>query len=997
MYNRSMSMKNISSLQQRLASGAIIFSLLLALLAAPPVAAQIRQGAAFLQFTPGAREQGIAGSLTGVIDGVHAVYANPGAAGFLREWQWSATYAQWIADVYSASLIYGKRIRTPWSAHSRFALGLAYQGMADFNSTAQASASVSANDLVAALSFGQPLSRRIAVGANVKYLRSKLAQYEASSWMIDSGILFRSARFRFLNTGKSFLDYGIFSAGIAATELGQSLTFISTATPLPRTFRGGVAFNTGTHNGLQLHFTVDYKKARDQQGFVSFGSEISWSQIFALRGGYDFNDCLLSHFSFGLTLRLDDRNTPTSVLPGRNKAMRFDVAAVEDNFLFSRTYRGSVTHHAIDPEGFDFIGPASGASLKSDSVLLAWQPTKDPDLYDDVDYRLIVDRDSLKLAEAIDTIKRDENAFFNTMENARFFINQNLRGTAFQLTDLEGGDYYWTVMAYDRDRHVRFAGGRNRHIRHFRIVMPDVEVTRITFDYHPWITEDDLQGTLHFIIKNSGEGAAKNVSVTIYDSLAAPTDGAAPNKPMVQMTIPQLQAGASDTLRLEWHTVDAGLHHITARLDEENRLFENDETNNRRNAAFYTIPKGGFAIKNTVAIVDSLNSYEVPFIPEICFDRASSEVKPEYIRQQLGLMNPPLDTLVKRLQKHSDLDIYLKGFADAEKSDEGDKMLAWKRAAAVRQYLLSLSADSAQLSKQIKLEDPEFTPKPKLWPADSDEDWRRQERRFVKIEADNMAEPILFQHVSFADSKKRFVPVTFAAAIKGVVPLREGKIQVKSDSLADRININDKLYGADLMQLIDWNHEQSAPKTENGWATKAVEYDLVLADSLGRQFKTPRRDAHLTAQSMAWKQIVVWPLVFGKPELLYDFYWTKLFGYVDSLLQHPNMRMRIAGHACAIGREEGNMSLSQRRANKLYDAFREKVKRRYLPADMVKIFSQLDPNPEGKGETRPFDLDDFHGDFIGEHNKTPMRRKLNRRLEIEFYYSEKAPTNFTER
>lgn len=968
---------------KRLQSVAILW----VLLAAVPVSGQIRQGAAFLQFTPGAREQGLASSLTGVIDDVHAVYANPGAAGFMREWQWSATYARWIADVYSASLLYGKRVHTPWSRQTRVALSAAYQGMADFNSTAQPGTFASANDLVAALSFGQPLSKRVALGANVKYLRSKLAQYDASSWIFDAGWLLRSARFRFLHTGKSFLDYGIFSAGVAVTQLGRPLAFIANGTPLPRTFRAGVAFNTGTHNGLQLHFTVDYKKARDQQGFVSCGSEIAWSQILAVRGGYDFNDRLLSHFSFGLTLKLDDRNTPARLLPGRNQALRFDVAAVEDNFLFARTYRGSVTHHAIEPEGFEFAGPVQGALIKADSVTLAWEMTQDPDLYDDVNYRLIVERDSLKLAQAIQSAERDENEIFTALENSHFLIGLQPNGTTHQLTNLEGGDYFWTVMAYDRDRHVRFAGSRNRHIQRFRIALPDLQITSLTFAHSPWITEDDLQGDVQVVVQNTGIGIAKNISFTLYDSLDASTNShAAAAQPLAKTVIPELQAGAVDTLRVEWRTELAGLHHLSVRLDEENLLRESDKKNNQYQGAFYTIPKGRFATRDTALVLrQSRLTYEAPFIAEVCFDRNSSEVKSDYLRKVI--LEPPLATLAQRLRGNRDLKIYLQGFADPN-SGEIDANLANARAAAVRDSLMQIGV----YAEQIEILPGEVIA-PRTPPRDSiDARWVYQERRYVSITADRENENVLFQLVSFNLNEPIPSPILFTAAIAGAVPLGNSTIHLESGTLHRHVDITGMAKYADLRQDISWQPDDEVGAS---WVGHSTSYELAVTDSLDREFRTKPRQAYLAAQSILREQRVAWPIKFRGTEPLYDFYWTRLMQHVNGMLEDRDMRMRFAGHACAIGPDPVNKRLSEERASAFREGFLRHIQANY-PQAYDKIMKRLDP-AVGYGESQPLTIEYLNGDrkMIGDNEK-PLGRKLNRRLEIEFYYPPKTLPSFSD-
>ncbi len=967
---------NYSSPQRTIYS--ILLAIFILLATSPPASAQIRQGASFLQFTPGAREQGIAGSLSGVIDNVHAIYANPGAAGFLREWQWSASYAQWIADVYTASLLYGKRIRMPWSAHSRFALGVAYQGVGEFNSTAVPGVTVSANDLVAALSFGQPLSRRVAFGVNGKYFRSKLAQYDASSWMVDAGLLMRTARFRFLN---NFLDYGIFSAGIAVTELGQPLTFIANATPLPRTVRGGVAFNTGSHDGLQLHFTVDYKKPRDQQGFVSFGSEIAWNQILAVRGGYDFNECLLSHLSFGLTLRLDDRNTFARALPGQNKALRFDVATVEDNFLFNRTYRGSVTHYAIAPEGFQFIGPGQNAFIKADSVRLTWEATQDPDLYDDAHYWLLVDRDSLKLAEFSQLAKRNDAALFNTLETAHVVLSQKLEGTTKLLTDLEGGDYFWMVMAYDRDRHVRFASKNHRQIQHFRIAAPDLEITNLTFDYHPWITEDDLQGGLKIAVQNRGDGAAKNISFALIDSL----DGVAVNHARV---IPLLNAGAADTIKLEWRTPHAGLHRLIAQLDTENRWREPDKKNNLRRAAFYTIPKGRFTTADTALVLKQVRlSYETPFIAEVCFDSNSAAIKADYLHKTI--LEPPLVTLAQRLRGHRDLKIYLQGHADPN-SGETDVKLATARAEAVRDSLLALGV----YGEQIKILPGKVLARRNRPRDATDARWVMQERRYVSITADNASESMLFQLVAFNLNEPVPSPVIFNAAINGAVPLSNGvlMLQLESGALRKRVDLTGMAKGAQLQQDLSWQ-----PDTEIGasWVGHNAEYIIALTDDLGRQFRTPPRQTYLAAQSLLREQHVAWPIKFRGTEPLYDFYWTSLMVHVNRMLEDKNMRMRFAGHACAIGPEPINMALSKQRAETFRESFVQHIKTRY-PETYRRIMERLD-GAIGYGETQPLRLEYLNGtrQLIGDHEK-PLGRKLNRRLEIEFYYPKEMLSRFSD-
>ncbi|MGH7456993.1 MAG: CARDB domain-containing protein, partial [bacterium] len=336
--------------------------------------------------------------------------------------------------------------------------------------------------------------------------------------------------------------------------------------------------------------------------------------------------------------------------------------------------------------------------LQSDSVRVAWEATKDPDLYDDVTYWLVVDQDSAKIANTINSANQSTSALFQTLESTPFFISQRLNGTDFPLRDLHGGEYFAAVLAYDQDRHLRFAKSDQHNIQRFRVAFPDIEITNITFDYSPWITEDDYQGRLQIAIKNSGQRLARNISLALYDStavtLTSTSNGAA--KSLVQSVIPELAAGAVDTVNLEWRTAQSGLHHLIARVDMENRVREMNEKNNWRNAAFYTIPKGRFATDDTVAIFTlSRLAYEVPFIAEVYFDRNSAVVQPEYFHRRIP--GPQLKILAQRLKARRDLQVSLQGFVDPN-SGERETALADARATAVRDSLLSLGVNPEQIT-----------------------------------------------------------------------------------------------------------------------------------------------------------------------------------------------------------------------------------------------------------------------------------------------------------
>ena len=455
----------------------------------PDAEAQIRSGAAFLKILPGARLQSMAGCATGLLDEDYAFYANPGAAGFLREWQWSMTYTKWITDIYNISLNYGKRVSLPWSERGRAVLGINYQGVKAFDSSRGAAPPASANDLLVVANLASPIrmiSRYFSVGLNLKYFRSNLAKFTANAFIVDAGALCRTKRFHFLNWGNGLFKYGILSAGVAVTQFGNSLHFMNSATPLPRTYRGGVAFYTCSHNGFQIQISMDYQKIRDENGSVSLGTELSIGKRISMRGGYNFNNNLLSKYSFGIGVRLDDYGALfNNFLPGRKQALKFDMAALQNNDFFSNAYRVSVTNFPNDPEKFDFENAGFETYTTEDSIFLRWETTQDPDLFDDVHYGVFLTQDSLELAGFIQKLQKGKVDLSKKPAGAVVFLlgpstliksDRKQRRFYMDLAPLPGGNYYWTVWAHDDDQHTRFAVKSGQKIRHFRVLAKEVPV-----------------------------------------------------------------------------------------------------------------------------------------------------------------------------------------------------------------------------------------------------------------------------------------------------------------------------------------------------------------------------------------------------------------------------------------------------------------------------------------------------------------------------------------
>lgn len=711
--------------------------LLIVLLLAMPMrdaGAQVRAGAAYLKMMPGTRQQNLAGSLTAGLDEAYSIYANPAATGFVRQWQLSLSHMKWIADLSTTSFLAAKqfRLQTPFGDRVHAAFTANYQGIDNFDATEGLAPSASASDALFGISLGLPISkltRSLALGATMKYLRSDLAQHSASALVADVGVLYRSPRipFDFL-----FADQLILSVGGAVTNMGQSMTFIDAATPLPRTYRAGLAVNLGKHDHLQVQLSGDYRKVRDEPRQFAVGAEIlnllsPWSaslgRALAIRGGWtfspDLDDRLLSKFTLGFSFYLDDYQNerrlaqPELYLP-RNSALRAD-AGFMNSTTFSSVMQGSVSLQPAGPEPFAFrAGPhhSFAPEVWPDSIYapgqevrLAWEATRDPDLYDDVNYAAFIIRGGsrahldwlvektrnfeLDLLDSLNTANRREDTridvfhlsagdgvngdagalhgairiadqpFDMVRQNQALSSDDSLQYT-FAARDT--GNYYWTVMAYDRNRHVRFAH-RQTPVGHFRIGLPDLMITILPFDLkrlsHRQTSANDGEGfdcDVHLAVENIGEAPALPAGQDYFTGKLFKRElltGSAPEFSLSQVGSerPLRALAPSERVVIPVRWDGSRDRDILAAVDEESRVADLDRSNNSTQGLL-PFPDIHLTIARSKQHIRNGDSFEYTLTlrneGETAYDIAIEDSIPDYVNAT------PLDTLALDKERSTD-------------------------------------------------------------------------------------------------------------------------------------------------------------------------------------------------------------------------------------------------------------------------------------------------------------------------------------------------------
>ena len=1013
-----------------------LFVMILIILCTGISFAQVLPGASFLRTTPGARLHAMSGTGAAGLDGIHSMYANPGIAGFMREGQWSASFTSWIADVYNASFIYGRRIRTPWSSRSRFSLGIFYQGMKEFDSTDGAAPLATANDLIVSATWGQPLtviSKWISIGASAKYFQSNLDYFSASAYILDAGLFYRTPRFNMPLNGFGIFKKGIISTGLSVTNLGNDLQYISVGTPLPRILRGGLSLNAGTHHGLQTHLSMDYIKFRDQESGLRFGFELSWNHLFAFSGGYQKNQGLLDQATFGLSVNLDNILIPVgAIMPETATALRLDIATQDEKDFFSRTYRGSASHYTIGPEAFRLQWPKHDAFYEHDSLVFTWEPSRDPDLYDDVAYHLIVGRDSTALADLLFDIRRGTLSPSSPQVTQTLLVNELLEGTSYELMNFPRGHYYWAVIAFDTDDHFRMAKRNGTEINYFYIPRPDLIVDKIEHDYYDLIDSTDFHGTLNIVIRNQGEMAAYDIPVALVDSVLSPVGnpgGPADIRQTMNFTIAELQPGARETLHYEWHRSTLGPCKITVIPDAVLRISELNDANNKKEEIFYTVPKGSFktAADTSLALLTSRVVVELPFINQVNF-AANSSIIEEYYLRNVAAFDATLLILAQRLQKHDSLRVHLVGYAD-KNSDDPSRVslpsnapdfsgqvivrkdaravpmtqslqrrmateavtmpdplfhLAYARAKSVQDSLIALDVNPRQvIIDSLKVLEPRtFSARAKQ----EDKDMLLHERRQVDIHASVAAEKILFEPVKKIDDEPVRDDILFNSNITYAADISLARATYRTELDGRPWEYLIELPADSLTGTVHWPISTIALDTLKRIIGSDIVYLITLTDTLERVFHN-RPDTLVFSNDFALRQHrISFPLKFGQAQLLYGDYWNRIYSLGDSLFQHADsIRLVFEGHSCVIGGSEYNRTLSEKRAANLKAAYFDWVQQNHgdkLPT----IQAHTDDEALGKGEDDPLKIYRLRTApiLIGD-NRLPIGRKFNRRIEIIYY------------
>lgn len=245
---------------------------------------------AFLNLSPSARVSGLGGNLITVVDDdINLAYANPALLNPLMHQQISFQHNFHLGNIQNGYASYGQYFD---KIQTTFHLGFQYVNYGDFNLTNEygdIEGSFKANENAFVLGAARPIDERLTIGANVKFISSRLETYSSLGFSSDIAAVYNDTASRFVAT-------------LVFKNVGSQ---ISTYTennfePLPFEIQAGISkklkylpfrFSIIYHN-LQ-DWNIRYNDPNREDEPLFFGEDNTGDSKFSI-----FTDNLFRHFIF---------------------------------------------------------------------------------------------------------------------------------------------------------------------------------------------------------------------------------------------------------------------------------------------------------------------------------------------------------------------------------------------------------------------------------------------------------------------------------------------------------------------------------------------------------------------------------------------------------------------------------------------------------------------------------------------------------------------------
>ena len=320
----------------------VTVAVLLMVVFALPAAAQVSIGGAqSLYIHPGGRPAGMGDAFVSIADDATACWWNPAGLAFLeQQHNVSLMHSRLVPDwddVYYEYAAYAQRIEGLGTIGGSLIYLTYGEQQATTSEDSTPFATFHSYEVIPSIAYGALLADNLGIGINLKFAYVDLAPEEVTPEKQEgSGTTFAAD----LGALWKLMD-GRWNVGGVIQHVGPKIAYIDEEQkdPLPRNLKVGTSYRLLSDEMNELTVSADYNKSlvivedipHPTIGVVlNFGAEYRYYDLFALRGGYVFDeDGEIKDFSFGMGLTYRD--------------FAFDIANVPQAEGLKRPFRFSLT------------------------------------------------------------------------------------------------------------------------------------------------------------------------------------------------------------------------------------------------------------------------------------------------------------------------------------------------------------------------------------------------------------------------------------------------------------------------------------------------------------------------------------------------------------------------------------------------------------------------------------------------------------------------------
>ncbi len=254
----------------------------------------------FLMIPVGPRASGMGGAFTATANDVTSAYWNAAGLSRIGRDEFTASFSNWIAGTKLSW--FGLN----YALDEDDAIGLSINqldyGQEEITTEGQPNGTGqywSAADIALGLSYSRNLTDRFSVGGTVKYINEKIYNESASAFALDVGLLFYT-QLQGLRIGMNISNFGtemqlagqdlLLPGNIDPAHTGTNNTIATNlqtdSWPLPLIFTVGLGYDVVNTDQWDWTVATDAVYPNNQSAYLNLGSELSWSKVLYLRGGY---------------------------------------------------------------------------------------------------------------------------------------------------------------------------------------------------------------------------------------------------------------------------------------------------------------------------------------------------------------------------------------------------------------------------------------------------------------------------------------------------------------------------------------------------------------------------------------------------------------------------------------------------------------------------------------------------------------------------------------